>query len=303
MRRPAEQVIAAGRRRRRHALILRGGAAATAAVCAAAAVFAVTGLRGPGLRSAAVSAYTAAYVIGQVSTALASNDMVMQTSYTFSPAFPRVTQWSYGDRFSMTQSGYVPQPANPGVPRAQGNVSSAAGTALVNGSPAYVVVSYRLREWHRAAMRMIPAAGCSTRLDIVESGGPVDWPGYLRQALSCGEFRYAGQQNLHGKAAIELTGSMPGPSLWAQGPRPAGAAPQVSATLYVDPLTFVPVQVVWNNTGQSPAGQPAHGAIREDVRLLPPTPANVAKATLRIPAGFRKAPDAAFGGPVFRYLG
>jgi hypothetical protein len=47
---------------------------------------------------------------------------------------------------------------------------------------------------------------------------------------------------------------------------------------------------------------PLDGTVREDIRLLPPTPGNTAMATVTIPASFREVPDNTFGGPVWPYF-
>ena len=293
MERPAEAIIAAGRSRWRRARALRAVAAAAAVVVTATAVtWVATGAGQPASQGGGIQAYTASYVIGQVRSALADNDMVMQTTYSFSPRFPSVTQWSYDGRFSMTQSGSA----------ADGHGRLAAGTAVIHGRLVSVVVDYGLREWSPAPVQGATPAGCSTRLDVVESDGPVDWPAYLRQALSCGEFRYSGQAMVDGQDAIKLTASVRGPASWADGPHPDRATPHVEAALYVDPSTYVPVRMIWSNTGQSPSSMPARGTISEDVRLLPPTPANVAKATVSIPPRFREAHDGSFSGPVFQFF-
>jgi hypothetical protein len=46
-----------------------------------------------------------------------------------------------------------------------------------------------------------------------------------------------------------------------------------------------------------------HGSVRQDIRILPPTPRNIAKASVTVPAGFRTVPDSSFGGPLFPYFG
>lgn len=304
MERPAEAIIAAGRSRRQRALLLRAAAATAGTVVTALAVVWAAGSIGqPASRGAGIQAQTASYVIGQVRTALADNNMVMQTTYSFSPRFPAITQWSYRDRFSMIQSESDPPSLGPGPPGARDLARVAAGTAVIKGRLAYVVADYGLREWSPAPREGPATAGCATRLDIVESDGPVDWPSYLRQALSCGEFRYSGQATVDGRSAIKLTASVRGPSSWAHGPHPDRDSPHVDAALYVDPSTYVPMRVIWSNTGQGAGSARASGTISEDVRLLPPTPANTAKATLHLPAGFSKAHGTALAGPVFQFLG
>jgi len=294
MERPAEAIIAAGRSRCRRGLALRAVAAAAAAVVTATAVtWVTTGVGQPASHGGGIQAYTASYVIGQVRSALADNDMVMQTTYSFSPRFPSVTQWSYDGRFSMTQSATA---------GADGHGRLVAGTAVIRGRLVNVVVDDGLREWSPAPGQGAAPAGCSTRLDVVESDGPVDWPSYLRQALSCGEFRYSGYAMVDGRDAIKLTASVRGPASWAEGPHPDRTAPHVNAALYVDPSTFVPMRMIWKNSGQSADSTPARGTISEDVRLLPPTPANVAKATVSVPARFRKVHDGSLSGPVFQFI-
>jgi hypothetical protein len=304
MERPAEAIIAAGRSRRRRSLGLRTAAAAAAAVVTASAtVWLSGGTSQHASPSGAIPAHTAAYVIGQVRSALADNDMVVQTTYSFSPSFPSITQWSYGERFSMIQSVSARRNYARGVARAPDQARLAAGTALIKGRLAYVIVDYGLRQWYPASRQGAASAGCLTRLDIVEFDAAVDWPSFLRQALSCGEFRYSGQATVDGRSTIKLTASVRGPSSWARGPHPDWACPHVDAALYVDPSTYVPVQVIWSNTGQGQGSAPARGTIREAVSLLPPTSANIAKATVLVPGGFRKARASAFAGPVFQYFG
>ena len=87
---------------------------------------------------------------------------------------------------------------------------------------------------------------------------------------------------------------------------PHGENPETlhaDATLYVDPTTYLPVRVIWNNSSQTPDGKPLHGSVRQDIRILPPTPRNIAKASVTVPAGFRTVPDSSFGGPLFPYFG
>jgi hypothetical protein len=45
------------------------------------------------------------------------------------------------------------------------------------------------------------------------------------------------------------------------------------------------------------------GAVRQDMRYLAPTPRNIGKANVAVPAGFRRLPDGSFGGPVFQVFG
>jgi hypothetical protein len=61
--------------------------------------------------------------------------------------------------------------------------------------------------------------------------------------------------------------------------------------------------MLWRNVTHLRDGKPLVGMVRADIRLLPPTAANIARATVPIPAGFRSVPDASFGGPIFQFYG
>src|SRR5262245_46163668 len=78
-------------RRRRKIVTRTALACGTAAVIAAAVIVAA----GPGRGlPAPVRAHTTAYVIWRMKNALAEKNKVIQTTYTFSPAFPAITQWT-----------------------------------------------------------------------------------------------------------------------------------------------------------------------------------------------------------------
>ena len=112
----------------------------------------------------------------------------------------------------------------------------------------------------------------------------------------------AGHGLVNGQETIRLTGSLTAPHWWAALPHAQGrGALHVNATLYVDSATYLPVRVIWSNWSEAAAGKPLRGVVREDIRLLPPTARNVARATVTIPAGFRPVPDTSFGGPVFQF--
>jgi hypothetical protein len=253
-------------------------------------VAAATGAAGAPARPA--QARTAAYVVKRIENALAAKNMVVRTKYTFSPVFPAIVQWNYRGNFSSAQSGFV---WLKGSPWAQGQESWGNGTATSNGKRTYVEVDYRHHEWFPTSATGFAPDGCSSGPVWAESGGPANWTTYIRQALSCGEFKTAGHARIDGKETIKITGSLRGTWLGHR-------ALYVNATLFVDPSTYYPVRVIWSNRSKSPAGQPVRGTVRADIRILPPTPRNVARASITVPAGFRKVPDGSFGGPVFQFF-
>jgi hypothetical protein len=295
-------VAGKARAHRRHRRI----AARTALACGTAAVTAaaVIAATGPGQGAPApVGARTAAYVIQRMGKALANTNMVMQTETTFSPAFPGIMQWSYRGNVRIVQSGFIPPAAMPESPWAQGQESWGVGTATINGKRTYVQVDYRRHEWYATPALGFAPNGCSNGPVWAEEGGPGNWATYIRQALSCGEFTIAGQAWVNGTKTIKITGSMTQPDFWSG---PHGENPETlraDATLYVDPSTYLPVRVIWKNSSETADGKPLHGTVRQDIRLLPPTPRNLARASVTIPAGFRSVPDSSFGGPVFPFFG
>jgi len=305
MERPVETLVATGRARRtRRALAVRAAVACVAVT--AAAVITVTHAVGvsPARRSAVgIQARTAALVVWRLENALAGTNVVLQQRYTFSPAFPVVTQWSYRGNFRVVQSGLMPPAAVAGLPWAQGRQSWGDGTVATNGKRAYVQVDYRRREWYATSAQDFVPGGCSTDLVWVEYGAEMgdaaDWARYVRQALSCGKFKVAGRAPVNGKETIEVTGSMVQPhwiGRWGL---------QVDVTMYVDPSTYLPVRMIWSNRTHAADGKPLRGTVREEIRLLPPTPANVARASVTIPGGFRRVSGdrPPFGGPIFPLTG
>jgi hypothetical protein len=306
MEHPVDAVIASGRARRaRRSLAVRAAVACGTAAVIVAAVAVAQGPYAPARTApGGVRAQTVAYVVQRMGTALAQANVVLRTAYTFSPAFSAIRQWSYLGNVRTAQAGFMPAAAVRGLPWAQGQESWAAGTTTINGKLAYVQVDYRRHQWYpTGAFGFEPS--CSTGLNIVESNGPANWSAYIQQALSCGVFKAAGHARVNGKDTVAIAGSMLLPRFWtALGPHPEGrGALHVTATLYVDPSTYLPVRMIWRNWSQAVAGKPLRGSVREDITALPPTPANVAMASVTIPAGFRRVPDGSFGGPIFPYFG
>lgn len=298
---PAGVLGRARAHRRYRRIVTRTALACGAAAVTAAAVIAATG---PGQGAGApVRARTAAYVIQRMQNALANTNMVMQTETTFSPAFPKIMQWTYRGNVRILQSGFMPPATVKGLPWAQGLESWGVGTAMINGKRAYVQVDYRRHEWYATSALGFAPNGCSNGPAWAEEGGPGNWATYIRKELSCGEFTIAGHAWIGGTKTIKVTGSMTQPDFMAG---PHGENPETlhaDATLYVDPTTYLPVRVIWNNSSQTPDGKPLHGSVRQDIRILPPTPRNIAKASVTVPTGFRTVPDSSFGGPLFPYFG
>jgi hypothetical protein len=85
------------------------------------------------------------------------------------------------------------------------------------------------------------------------------WPAFIRSQLACGAYAVSGRQVVDGISTIKIT----------------GASGQF--TFWVDPATYLPVQM-------------AMGQKRTEFRWLAPTPANLAKLKVTVPAGFKHVP-------------
>jgi hypothetical protein len=286
---------------RRKKIAVRAALAGGTAAVTAAAVVAVTA---PGRDTTGpVQAHTAAYVLTRVANALATTNKVIQTETVFSAPYPAVMGWIYRGDMRLDQSGYIPPALVPDMPWARGRVHWSVGTTKVHGRRIYAQIDYRHHEWANAGTLGFPPNACTVRLDIVEFNGPAQWPAYVRQALSCGLFKVAGHAQIHGVRAIKLTGSTTNWHFWSQLPHPEGRGPfRVDATLYVNPTTYLPTLVIWNNRTHYRDGRPLDGTVRQEITALPATLGNIAKANVTVPAGFRKVPSSTFGGPVWPWF-
>ena len=295
---PAGLAGRARARLRRRKMAVRAAVAGGAAAVTAAAVVAATV---PGQRTAGpLRARTASYVVTRVANALAARNQVIQTRTTFSAPIPPVMGWTYRSDMRLAQAGYIPPAQMPGSPWAHGQVHWNVGTTRADGRRIYAQIDYRQHEWANAGRLGFQPNACTMRLDIAEFNGPANWPAYVRQALSCGLFKFAGHAWIDGVRAIKLTGSTADRHFWSQWPHGVGRGPlQVDVTLYANPKTYLPMLVIWKNQAHYRDGRPLDGTVRQDITALPVSPGNIAKANVTVPAGFRQVPSSTFGGPVW----
>jgi hypothetical protein len=276
---------------------LAGGAAAVTAAAVAAAVLPGQNITGP------LQARTDAYVLTRVATALAAPNQVIRIETSFSAPFPPVMSWTYRDDMRLTQSGYIPPALVPDMPWAQGRVHWDVGSTSVHGRRIDAQIDYRHHRWANAGDLGLTPSSCTVRLDIVEFNSPGSWPAYIRRALACGLFKVAGHAQVNGAPAIKLTGSMTERHFWDQFPHPEGRGLLVvDVTLYVNPRTYLPMLVSWDNRTHYRDGAPLDGTVRQQITSLPATPGNIALANVTVPAGFRRVPSSAFGGPVWPWF-
>jgi hypothetical protein len=280
-------------RRQRRIAVRAALACGTAAVVAAAVIIAAAPGRG---LPAPIQARNTAYVIWRMKNAAAIRKMVIQTEFSFSPAFPPITEWTYHKNVRSVQAGVMHVP---GVPWAQGPVDFVDGTTIIHGKLTYIEADYRHREWYAMPQSLILPNGCLSSLDLAEFN-QTNWAKFVPQTLSCGVLKVAGTTWFDGKKVIKITGSATYPHWWSKGGTGRGPL-KVYATMYVDPATYLPMLVIWNNWTHERNGKPLHGTVREQIRALTPTPANVAKANIAIPAGFREVRGSPFGGPMTQF--
>lgn len=258
---PVEQIVSRSRVIRARRRI--AGAGAAVAVAAAAGITVALIPSGPA-RPAPVAMLTTAYVVSHVTRALDAMpaDTVVVIQRTGSDG-SYSTKWNNGKGQSrleaFTQAG---QPIwDDGI--------------AVSGSPRRmtrqeVYVDYQKKTWWRAVQYLpggTPAPAtvwtCSNDKRDEMIGNPYQAADQFRTALSCGQLKVAGSGMVGGFATVELSGDFDS---------------HVAVTYWVNATTYVPFRFTLAASGGL--------ALRENLQWLPPTPANLAKVNVPIPAGF-----------------
>jgi hypothetical protein len=270
---------ASGLRRRRMAVraaVACGAAAVTATVAVVVAVGAggTPGRTNPGM----ANTRTTAYVISRVDKALARQHLVLR-GRTTTTAGPSVS-WAYGPRhrfeeFTGTGKPFLVQ-----------------GTALIDGKLTGVYVTYYNHEWSLLPQGPAPASACSRGAAIEMAGPPIpasNWPAFIRATLACGAATMTGHAWIGGVRTLKITGS---PVTERLSPGEARAIHEkwlrAQWTLYVNPKTYLPARL---SSAAHTYGGPAPSALFTtvtDLHWLRPTTANIAKALVTIPPGFRQ---------------
>jgi hypothetical protein len=137
--------------------------------------------------------------------------------------------------------------------------------------------------WHSSLQLSLPAAAgpaaCAAAFLPPPVGTTLDWAAAIRTALSCGHFQLAGHEQVGSVNAIKLV------SAKVNGP--------YTATVWVDPSTYLPVRLTWNWLDPR---APGPGTLTGDFRWVQPTQASLGALQVKIPDGFR--PVHAGGLPV-----
>jgi len=262
----------ADRHRRKRQKTLRMATAATAtALAGGVAIAGVTGAFGSA--PASPNARLTAYVVSHVRSALAParvDDMVGSVRTTYPPGTtlgPVPGGLSGMGGASRWRVGYDVVWADQGTGTSKfagytsgGQLVFDAKLTRANGAATETAVIYGNSTWWTATVPMPatpPWVGCIRGDAVYLKPGPDGgWPGFIRSQLACGAYTVGGHQVIGGVDTIKLTG---GP--WS--------------TLWVDPASYLPVQV---NIG------PQHMTFQ----WLPATPANLAHLNVSVPAGFQQ---------------
>jgi hypothetical protein len=267
-----------GRRRRTRLRVLSAAGAVAVLATGAVAVAGATGAFSPATvtpRSAATARLTA-YVVRHVENALAPvrvDNLIGYTRMDFPPgatlepspgglAGPRgsraadgqwsigyTTRWAYGDAVKL--SGYSPG----------GQHVFDFGLVFSRGSATTTAVLYASRTWWTApGQPATPPAGpgCAPAGVLrLSTGAGNGWPAFIRTQLGCGVFSVIGHQQIGRIDAIKIAG------------------PVSQFTLWVNPATYLPVQLTV-------------GPLHASFEWLPPTTTRLALLHVSVPAGFRR---------------
>ena len=253
-------------------------AAGTATVVAGSlAVAGAAGAFGSASRAPVQTAYTA-YVITHVEHALAApriGNLVEADRTVFSPGstlqpFPDAligtvrgpsssSQWraSYTLRWIYHGSIELSSFTASGQRVFDWAISPAHGTtAVIYGNDTW---------WTAAAQHGQGGSGpapssCLRGHEIALDGGAGNgWPAFIRSQLACGAYQVSGRQVVDGINTIKITGADGGFTFW------------------VNPANYLPVKADL-------------GPRQTEFHWLAPTPANLAKLKVTVPAGFKQVP-------------
>jgi hypothetical protein len=270
-------------RKRRKALRLTvASGAATAVAASAVAIAWVSGAFSPAPAPASKSILTTAYVVSHVERALApaSIDNLIDFSRLSFPPGTRFGPSLGGLGSSGTAGGAGPQWNVTFVLHWQyqalqkysayspsGQHVFDVGASVANGSATVTAVIYRDHTWWTATVPPGQPASqaCAPNGSIQLRNGPGNgWPAFIRAQLACGSYAVTGRQEVDGIDAIKITAGQPPAQL----------------TIFVDPATYLPVQL-------------SLGPLRMSFQWLDATPANLALLKVAVPAGFQQvAPPA-----------
>jgi hypothetical protein len=300
---------------RRRRMTTRAAVAAGTAAVTAAAVIAVTG-PGTGAETGGVTnARTTAYVIGRVEHALAAENFVIQGRATGTYAFPvhghqvrysdgQTSSWTYGNKTRTVQlTGHDCGHALPNgdcTHRGGSERYWAQGTARIGGRLLSAYVTYFDHRYSLSPLGHSHQGACSVTAQLALGGPAVtmpDWPAFIRAMLGCTAARVTGHARIGGVQTTVISGLIDIPLSKGYAKTVREARTRVRYTLYVDSATYLPVRAYGSTQTYGGAAGPTDNAYLTQVRWLPPTEANIAKALVTIPPGYQQVSSPASQQP------
>ena len=264
---PSGLVRRARRARRRRIISRAGAASAAAAVAVAGAMIVSNGTTGASRDSRTYT--TTAYVVKHVESALDTVNEIAYMHYT-SDIAASMDVWAYdGPQGQAYRAEYFD-------PRSGQLFQEAGMTATPANYATDIAVYFYNKTWSKQSYQGPEPrqTGCGSRFS--QPTPLVTFPELaagLREDLACGALSSEGLQQVDGVNAVKLVSvqrSRLGPTLGT-----------ITTIIWVDPATYLPVRLTtqWTRPIVSVPD-------RADFRWLPPTSANLALLTVRIPPGF-----------------
>jgi hypothetical protein len=261
-------LVRRARRGRRRRIVSRVSAAAVAvAVAVAGAVIVSDGTTGASRDS---GTYTTAYVVRHVEWALDAADEIAYMHFTSHLVAP-MDVWAYDGPQGQAYRAEYFDPVRGQL------FQEVAMTATPADYQTYITVYFDNKTWSKLSYQgpKPGKTGCGFSV-------PTSWATYpeiaagLRKDLACGALSSEGMQQVDGVHALKLVSVQH----TRFGPKTPGS---VTTIIWVDPATYLPVRVTtqWTRPMVSVP-------MTFDFRWLPPTRANLALLTVRIPPGFTR---------------
>jgi hypothetical protein len=265
---PSGLVRRARRDRRRRRIVSRASAASAAvAVAVAGAVIVSNGTTGASRDS---RTYTTAYVVKHVESALDAVNKIAYMHYT-SHFVASMDVWAYDGPQGQAYRAEYFDPV-------RGQLFQEVGmTATPANYQTYVAVYLFDKTWSKQSYQGPKPNETGCRFSL-----PTTWATYpeiaagLRKDLACGALSFEGMQQVDGVNALKLVAVQRS----HLGPKTPGS---ITTIIWVDSATYLPVRLTtqWTRPMVSVP-------MRLDFRWLPPTSANLALLTVRIPPGFTR---------------
>ncbi len=264
---PSGLVRRARRARRRRIVSRASAASAAAAVAVAGAVIVSNGTTGASRDS---GTYTTAYVVKHVESALDAVNEIAYVHFTSSGDAP-MDYWVYnGPRGQAYRAEYFSLFGGQLFEEVGMTATPANYETWINVDPIHKTWS---KQSYQGPKPSETGCGFSQPTPLVMLP---EMAAGLREDLACGALSYEGRQYVDGVNTLKLV------SVQASRTGTTKERTVTTTTLWVDPATYLPVQMEtsWSD------GTDHFVPMVEEIQWLPPTSANLALLTVRIPPGF-----------------